>query len=133
MALDLAAFDAPVDLHIGEGAATARLHTSRGAVEAMLQSLLNNAVDHGEAGVPIAVDLRCERDTLILVIRNRIGLVRRHSGLGVGMYLCRRLGDQIGATLSIDADGRDYQVAIRVPLGHESLVDEHVAETPHVA
>jgi signal transduction histidine kinase len=127
--MDLAA---SVELHIEPDAGQSAVFGSRGAFEALAQSLLNNAVDHGEPGAPITVELTREDGELTLSVKNRVTAVRRHNGLGVGLYLCRRLADQLGGDLSAGLEGQSYRAYFAVPVATPS-VDQHVAEPAHIA
>lgn len=123
---------AALELHIEPDAGSAAVFGASGAFEALAQSLLNNAVDHGDPAAPITVELVHENGALTLSITNRTTSVRRHNGLGVGLYLCRRLAEQLGGELSAGLEGQTYRASIRVPVAAASI-DQHVAEAAHIA
>ena len=52
---------------------------------------------------------------LTVTISNRLPSVKRHHGLGAGLYLCNRLAEQLGGTLTAEAEDGVYRVCIRLP------------------
>lgn len=113
---DLRGMDVQVDIRAGAATGSVREFGARGVFETLVQSLVSNAVDHGEPGTVIRVELDADGETLALDITNRIAARRRHDGLGAGLYLAGRLAEQLGGVLTAEADGLEYRASLRLPL-----------------
>jgi len=111
----LQGFDVGIDLSADGQALAARVFGVRGLFEALVQSLVSNAVDHSEAGACVTVRLAGDENTLTFTVVNTAATRRRHKGLGVGLYICDRLAEQLGGTLSTGFDGREYRASFRLP------------------
>lgn len=76
-------------------------------MEALLQSLLNNAIDHGDAESEISVSAQCRQDDIRLLIENQLASVDRHRGHGIGALISSRLAEACGARVRSGVqDGR---------------------------
>ncbi len=89
-------------------------------LETLLQSLLNNAFDHGSANCerPIEVSVRREGNCAVVEVANPVSLEERHHGLGAGTYLTARLAHQFGGMIEGCRDGDVYRASLLVPLWH---------------
>jgi len=84
--------------------------------EALAQSLLNNAIDHGEPGEPVRIAVYATESVLTVEIENAIAAVRRHKGLGLGSVVSNTLALQLGAELELAAEDGRYRATARLPL-----------------
>jgi signal transduction histidine kinase len=84
-------------------------------LEALVQSLLGNAFDHGEPGEPVCVMVDSPGEELIVGVSNPIPQSCRHRGLGVGAYLSRRLAEQMGGVLRVGPEGSHYRALLCLP------------------
>ena len=91
-------------------------HGARQHLEALMCSLLGNAMDHGDPAMPILVCVETERDQCTVTIRNAIGSERSHSGLGLGSHIGQQLARQLGASLSTSISSTEYAATIELPL-----------------
>ena len=94
--------------------------------EALVQSLVSNALDHGDPLAPPLLQVAMDGDVVVLEVRNRVAGAPRHDGLGLGSYVVRGLAHRLGATLNETESGLEHVVRMRLPLGP-------VAETPALA
>ncbi|MCA9570814.1 MAG: hypothetical protein KC656_23395, partial [Myxococcales bacterium] len=124
-----------LSLTVEDASAGAVTHTHRGNVERILNDLVDNAVRFTETG---GITLRVERgpegpevavsDTGIGIAAVDQALVfdlftqvdgsytRKVGGVGLGLALCRRLADSLGARLEMDSEvGRGTTVRLRLP------------------
>jgi signal transduction histidine kinase len=106
---------APIETYSAR-AVTARTLGQRGTFEALIQSLLNNALDHSDPGAAIRVEVDAGEDTLSITISNPMATTRRHHGLGVGLYFCRRLAEQLGASLVTESEDGVFRATVQVLL-----------------
>lgn len=95
--------------------------------ESLVQSLLNNAIDHGPPGGVVAVRLTSAGAELRLEVENELGPAGRHRGLGLGRVLCARLAAVSGAAVEQSSAAGQFVATVRLPL----LPREPVIHTPH--
>ena len=84
--------------------------------EALLHSLLTNAMDHSDLGVPVTVELRTFEGALRIEIRNRPALVARHKGLGLGLAIADALAERAGTKVIRERCGEEYRVRFAIGL-----------------
>ncbi|MCB9670849.1 MAG: HAMP domain-containing histidine kinase [Alphaproteobacteria bacterium] len=124
-----------LSLTVEDASAGTVTHTHRGNVERILNDLVDNAVRFTETG---GITLRAERGAegpQIAVSDTGIGIAavdqalvfdlftqvdgsytRKVGGVGLGLALCRRLADSLGARLEMDSEvGRGTTVRLRLP------------------
>ncbi len=106
----------PLRLEIEPGAGGAVAFGRRGQFETLLQSLLNNAVDHGSAGSDVVLRVSAGSQEVCIDIENEVGAPNGHRGLGLGLLLCRRLADLCGAQLEAATGAGWYRATIRLAL-----------------
>jgi signal transduction histidine kinase len=117
---DLRRLGAPVCLVADP--ATEELTTSgpRGRFEALVQSLVGNACDHGEQVDVVFVEAAAREGALEVTISNRFAQVTRHRGLGLGRYIADRLATELGATLHYSTTRDRFLATIIIPLQSSS-------------
>jgi len=114
----------------------APVHTDGDRLYQILANLVGNARKYAPAGTTITVTARHSRDATILSVadqgpgippdhRERIfdrfyqvdrSSTRRAGGVGLGLYLCRRLADTIGAEVLLERTGPSGSVfTVRLP------------------
>lgn len=87
-------------------------------LETLLQSLLNNAQQHGSdlPGEVIALAVHREGNCGVVEIKNRISSSVRHKGIGAGTYLANRIAAQFGGMIESSNDGEFYTASLIIPL-----------------
>jgi signal transduction histidine kinase len=106
-----------LQLHIDGAAEGAAVLHDPAAFEALAQSLVENAQQHGEQGVPIEVALeRLDGDTLLLAVRNAPATADHHRGRHMGLPLARELASRMHGDLHIDARPEAFTVRLTVPV-----------------
>lgn len=81
-------------------------------LEALVTSLLGNAVDHGDRSMPILVSVHWNGDICRVTIRNAINDRADHRGLGLGSYIGDQLARHLNASLTTSMSGADYCVTV---------------------
>jgi signal transduction histidine kinase len=117
LAADLHDLAVPITFQMTGAAASIRAHGVREQFEALLQSIVNNALDHGEPGAEVTVRLVPLRDRFEVSVENVIAGRIRHHGGGLGSYIAETLARQLGAELTSTRAGRIYTMTLRVPTG----------------
>jgi signal transduction histidine kinase len=115
-----------IDLYV-RGAIDVPVAGSAERFEALLHSLVSNALDHGEPGSTITVTLGAAPGGVTVDIANDIALRDTHRGSGLGLLIASALARGLGARLdSSEADDR-YVTRITLrpapPMGSESYGD----------
>ena len=93
----------------------------RARFEALLHSLITNAIDHSDPAGEVIVVFARERGTAAVTVFNGVGASKRHLGLGLGAGLASQLADQLGATLSRHCDGRTYRATVSLPISSTGI------------
>jgi signal transduction histidine kinase len=106
-------------------------------LEQVASNLVSNAVDHGDPGTPVRVELAGEDRAVSLTVRNAgPGLPpevmqhlfepfsrppdeqsRKASGLGLGLFICREIVRGHGGDISAHASEGAMAVTVRLPRG----------------
>jgi signal transduction histidine kinase len=115
IAEDAEALGVPVDFNPPASLASLILETDRGTLEAIVQSLLNNAQDHGEPGRPISLTAVPADGGLDVTVSNVITVAKRHRGLGTGTYLCEQRARRMGANLTTATNDCTFTARLHVP------------------
>lgn len=68
--------------------------------EALVQSVLMNAIDHADLDMPITIRLKREGNQFRLSIGNRTSQTMRHRGLGLGTIIADRLATAAGCEIT---------------------------------
>jgi signal transduction histidine kinase len=110
----------PVTHHPGPGVRGTESSAPAAQLEAVLHSLIMNALDHGAPGCPIQVSTDVVGDALSIEVSNPIG-PSGHRGLGLGMYLCQEVVKTFGGELEAHAAGSQYSVELRIPVATACL------------
>lgn len=111
-----------VELRIEESARFAAVHGRAAWLEALLQSLLANARDHGDPEAPVQVTLAALPAELLLTVRNRVAAKDSHLGLGIGSYLAEQLAGRLGGRFHGERDGDEYCASLTLPLDRLSAL-----------
>ena len=105
-----------VELQIEESARFATAHGRAAWLEALLQSLLANARDHGDPDAAVQVTLAALPGELLLTVRNRVAAKDAHLGLGIGSYLAQQLAGRLRGRFHGERDGDEYCASLTLPL-----------------
>jgi len=89
---------------------------NREQLEALITSLLTNAMDHAEPGTTIEVEGRVEGGTARITIRNTRAAVATHRGLGLGLYICDQLVASLGGSLVTEEGRFEFATTLQLPL-----------------
>lgn len=85
-------------------------------LEALVHSLVSNALDHGVPGDPPLVSVAASNSLLEISISNRMAPATTHKGLGLGMLICERLAARCGAELAAGARDGVYTATLSLGL-----------------
>ena len=107
-------------------------------LDQVITNLVSNAVRYGGQG-PVAVTLRREAGAAVLVVQDRgigigdgnLALVfdryhkgtnsRAHGGLGLGLYITRRIVEAHGGSIGVESRlGEGSVFTVRLPIGGEA-------------
>ncbi|GAB4336488.1 MAG: hypothetical protein Kow0010_24360 [Dehalococcoidia bacterium] len=112
---DLDALDVGVEVRTTPAADGTAVHGSRDRFEALVQSILMNAVDHSDPGATVSVAVEANDDTVAVTVANPLPSCRRHRGLSLGSYLCERLAEGLGARYRAGAEDDRFVASIELP------------------
>jgi signal transduction histidine kinase len=112
---DLGELGATIDLGFDDSAAAVLLFGVVECFETLVQSLLTNAIEHGEEAKAVQVHAKTDGHDIDVTITNAIS-DRPHRGRGIGLYLCRRFTEQLGGTLTTTVEAATYHVRLRLPV-----------------
>lgn len=87
-------------------------------LETLIQSLLNNALQHGSEGEGALVQFSTYREGNcgIIAVKNRISTEKRHRGIGAGTYLANRIAAQFGGFVETCTQDEFFTASIVIPL-----------------
>ena len=94
---------------------------SASALEALLCSLMGNALDHGARESAVSIVVTNELSACQIRITNGVAEGSRHHGLGLGAYIAGKLAEEMGATLSTERTGDTFTSMVSL-----SMVSERV-------
>jgi CheY-like chemotaxis protein len=133
-----AAADAGVQLAAELCEHPARVFADRERIIQVLTNLISNAIKFTPRGGHARVRVRCEPPNAVLEVEDdghgidsatmpllfepyRQGTERARAGLGLGLYIVRRLVDLHGGTVEVSSEGRDRgaRLTVRLPLAPE--------------
>lgn len=115
LAADLRALHVPVEARTTPAAEGTAVVGARERFEALIQSLLMNAVDHSDPGAPIAVAVEANDDAVTVTVENPLPTRRRHHGLSLGSYICARLAEALGAQFRAGAQDGRFEATVELP------------------
>lgn len=121
VAADLRALAVDIQVTVAPAAETLSLVSHQAAFEAIVQSLVNNAIEHGAPGQPVELRLVCEDGRLTFAVANAISDRPRGRGLGVGLHLCRRLATHLDAILETESRGGCHSARLIVPTRQDTV------------
>lgn len=110
--MDLRALGAAVCFEIDPRALDAEVEGSSVHFEALLHSLLTNAMEHGEPAAPVEVQLCLDSDELTLRVSNRMAANTRRRGLGLGNLIVERVAAALPCQIRRAVEGDTYEVEI---------------------
>lgn len=136
-----------IDIEPGLGAA----FTDEETLHRVLTNLVDNALKYSPDASPITIAARCAETSIVLSVTDSgygmppdqhdaiferfyqvdQSLTRRVGGAGLGLYICRRLAERIGAEIWLERSvpGEGSTFAVRVPAALRPVVE---ATTPIV-
>jgi signal transduction histidine kinase len=91
------------------------VHGNGDALQLVIQSLMTNAGDHSAEGGHIEVTIGCEGRDCQVSIANAADALRRHKGLGLGLYVCQQVAESQGWTLQVTPGLTRFEVSLRLP------------------
>jgi signal transduction histidine kinase len=109
---DLRGLDVDVRCETAAGAAGAAVFGVREQFEALLHSLVTNALDHSDPGTEVVVRLAEAEGELVVSVTNRVASLKRHKGMGLGTYIARALADRLDARLTVASAEGVYRVEL---------------------
>lgn len=83
-------------------------------LEALLCSVLGNALDHGNALQSVDVTVVENGNDVVIRVRNVIGCAR-HRGLGLGSYIGEKLATALNASLQFTRTDTEFTAQITLP------------------
>lgn len=87
-----------------------------GQLEALLCSVMGNALDHGNPNVPLRISVSEGSNSVRIQVRNAMGRSRTHKGLGLGSYIGDRLARALNASLELSRSDEEFVARIALPV-----------------
>jgi signal transduction histidine kinase len=113
---DLQRLDVPVVFAASAEATRTRVRGAQAQFEALVQSLVNNALDHGQLTTPVSISVTAEGGRVNVTVRNAIATRKRHRGCGLGLYVCEQLATRLNASLRYGkVAAREYEAGVELP------------------
>jgi two-component system, chemotaxis family, sensor kinase Cph1 len=106
--------EAPVDRYLEVLAAP-------GQLEALLCSIIGNALDHGSLRSPILVSVSEIQHAVVIQVRNAVGRTRSHRGLGLGSYIGDQLARALNSSLEVVRTDAEFSARITIPAAVREL------------
>lgn len=100
---------------------TAKIVGSPEHLEALLCSLMGNALDHGDECEPIILSIATSSTAFDIRIENGIA-ERNHPGLGLGSYIGDKLARSLSASLTIDRMPDRFIAHLSIPVHAQALL-----------
>ena len=97
------------------GRARSFVYGAPGQMEALLCSVVGNALDHGNPDLPVTISVTEGAHELIIEVRNQVGSARSHRGLGLGTYIGDRLAQALDASIDFARTDEAFTARITVP------------------
>ena len=113
---DMRGLDVRIRVRIDHDAANCETEGVLEQFEALVHTLVTNALDHGEGGEDIRLCIHRRGAALAITVTNRIAARRRHSGDGMGTYIAHELAQRLGAELSTTNRRDTFRAEILLPL-----------------
>lgn len=106
-----------------ESPAVSQLEVSAAAaqLEALLCSIIGNALDHGSKDHPVEVSVTESHRAVMIQVRNRMDRTRNHRGLGLGSYIGDRLARSLNAALELTRTDDEFVARISIPAAGRAL------------
>jgi signal transduction histidine kinase len=89
----------------------------RAHLEALVCSLVGNAVDHGDPSFPILVSVACQGGVCRVSVRNAVRGQSEHRGLGLGSYIVEQFSRSLGASVTTSMSGSGYSAMVELACG----------------
>lgn len=109
---DLRGLEVDVRCETAAGGGAVAVFGVRGQFEALLHSLVTNAVDHGDPEAEVVVGLTEGEGELVVAVTNRAASLERHNGMGLGTYIAAGLAERLGARLTVMSGEGVYHVEL---------------------
>lgn len=87
---------------------------ARPLLEAVLQTLLANAFEHGDPSEPVRLSLTADADAVQIQVRNRIAEERR-AGSGFGTSIAESLVARFGGSVARSERGDEFKATVSLP------------------
>lgn len=84
-------------------------------LEALLCTIIGNALDHGAESSAVMVCVAETGDEVTIQVQNAIGITRRHRGLGLSSYIGNKLAESLNATLRMGRTELGFVARISLP------------------
>lgn len=111
----LRGLDVPVDLTMNTYGAPV-VPGSGARFEALIHSLVSNAIDHGGAESDVHLAISGGPGSLVIEVRNAVTDCDAHRGSGLGAIVTNALARGLGATLSAGTTDNEYIARVVLPL-----------------
>jgi signal transduction histidine kinase len=92
-----------------------------GLLEALLCSIIGNALDHGSPRSLICVSVLEIEQTVVIEVRNRVEGTRSHKGLGLGTYIGDQLTRALNSSLQMIRTDEEFSARITIPAAVREL------------
>lgn len=104
----------PLELSISRGRLPA-VTGSAARFEALVHSMVTNAMDHGQRGLPVRVAVLPGSGSVVVEVKNRIADTDSHRGGGLGAIIANALARGLGATLTSEVSENEHIARVVLP------------------
>lgn len=111
----LRGLDVPVELSL-DSSAPVVVPGSQDRFEALIHSLVNNAIDHGCRDSAVRVAVEGGVRSVTVEVRNEMSEDDTHRGGGIGMIIATALARGLDANLTTETAGADYVARVTLPI-----------------